>query len=458
VYFGTDADTVENATKASPEYQGQKAIGEEVFDPGKLLLETTYYWRIDEVNGVNPNSPWKGPVWSFTTGNCFVIDDFENYDAYDNQIWYTWHDGLGYGAPTTDPYFPGNGTGATVGDENTFSYTEETIVHGGGQSMPLVYDNNKQGYAYYSEVGHTLTDQRDWTEEGVSVLSLWFRGHPASVGSFTEDPAGTYTMTGAGGDIWHQADEFHYAYKMLNGAGSIEARIDSIENTHQWAKAGVMVREMLDAGSKHAFVYITPGNGVAFKRRITTDGGSYNNSQSGITAPHWVKLERDIAGNFSASHSYDGSTWEMIDNFTSTIIPMTSDANIGLALTSHYPILTCEAVFSNVKITGTVSPHWMNEDIGIISNDAEPLYVAIANNGNEPTVVYHNDPTASTIDKWTQWDIDLSKFAYHGIDLTDVDSIALGLGTRGNITIPGGSGKMYFDDFRLYRPEDIPEE
>ncbi|MFC1795245.1 LamG domain-containing protein [Planctomycetota bacterium] len=241
VYFGTDADAVANATTTSPEYKGPKALGDESYDPDMLTLNTAYYWRIDEVNGVNPDSPWAGNVWSFSTGDFFVIDDFEIYDANDNQIWYSWHDGLGYGAPGTDPYFAGNGTGAAVGDETSPSYTEETIVHGGGKSMPVTYDNNKQGYAYYSEVEHTLTDQRDWTEEGVTELSLWFRGNPASVGSFVEGPVGTYTMTGSGADIWAvngvEADEFHFAYKMLTGTGSMVAKVESIGNTNGWAKA-----------------------------------------------------------------------------------------------------------------------------------------------------------------------------------------------------------------------------
>lgn len=123
--------------------------------PDGLVNGTTYYWRIDEVNDADPNSPWKGKVWSFTTGDFFVIDDFEDYDAGENQIWYAWHDGLGYGIPGTDSYYAGNGTGAEVGDENSPSYTKETIVHGGGKSMPVSYDNNKQGYAFYSEVEHS---------------------------------------------------------------------------------------------------------------------------------------------------------------------------------------------------------------------------------------------------------------------------------------------------------------
>jgi len=53
--------------------------------------------------------------------------------------------------------------------------------------------------------------------------------------------------------------------------------------------------------------------------------------------------------------------------------------------------------------------------------------------------------------------IPLQVLADQGITLTNVDRIAIGLGTRGNMTIAGGSGKMYFDDVRLYRPREATE-
>jgi len=177
VYFGTDKDAVKNADTGSPEDKGTRDLGSESYDPGMLLWDTTYYWRVDEVNDTNPDSPWPGILWSFTTANFLVVDDFEDYDAGDNQIWYAWHDGLGYGTPGTDGYYAGNGTGSAVGDENTPSYTEETIVHGGNQSMPIFYDNS---VLLYSEVEKTLTYPRDWTEKGVTTLSIWFRGNSAN--------------------------------------------------------------------------------------------------------------------------------------------------------------------------------------------------------------------------------------------------------------------------------------
>jgi len=455
VYFGTDADAVANATKTSPEYKGPRVLGEESYDPGKLLLETPYYWRIDEVNGTNPDSPWAGNVWSFTTGDFFVIDDFEIYDANDNQIWWSWKDGLGYVAHGNEPAYPGNGTGSAVGDESTSSYTEETIVHGGLQSMPLVYDNNKQGYANYSEAELTLTAQRDWTEQGVANLSLWFRGNPASVGSFVEGPVGTYTMTGSGADIWNQSDQFHYAYKILVGTGSIVARVESIDNTNGWAKAGVMIRETLDADSKHAMMIVSAASGVSFQRRPETGGDSAADTTAAIIAPYWVKLERDLAGSFSAYSSANGSSWQKLG--VSEPIQIGTNAYIGLAVTSHDAALTCQAVFSNVSTTGNVTGQWVNQDIGIAGNDAEPLYVAVSNSTGATAVIVHDDPAAANVDTWTEWVIPLQAIADQGIILTNVDKIAIGLGTKGNMTVPCGSGKMFIDDIRLYQPRKAAE-
>jgi hypothetical protein len=166
VYFGTDEDAVKNADTGSPEYKGTRDLGAESYDPGMLEWNTTYYWRIDEANNVNPDSPWTGNVWSFTTANFLIVDDFESYNDLDpddpesNRIFNVWLDG--YDDPTN---------GSLVGYENP-PFAEQTIVHGGNQSMPLFYDNS----VGYSEATLTLTYPRDWTENGISTLTIWFRG------------------------------------------------------------------------------------------------------------------------------------------------------------------------------------------------------------------------------------------------------------------------------------------
>ncbi|MFH1718237.1 MAG: LamG domain-containing protein [Planctomycetota bacterium] len=245
VYFGTDKDAVKNATTASTEYKGNKTSGSESYDPGKLAWHSDYYWRVDAVYNTGMV---KGLVWSFTTADFFLVDDFESYNDIDppdpesNRIFDKWIDGFG----TTD-------NGALVGNDLP-PYAEQTVVHGGAQSLVYRYDNNLKT----SEATLTLVSRRDWTEEGVGKLSLWFRGDSA--------------------------------------------------------------------------------------------------------------------------------------------------------------------------------------------NAPERMFVAL----NGSAVVYHDDPAATQIGRWTRWVIDLQAFADQGVVLTNVNTITIGFGTK-NSPAAGGAGTMYFDDIRLYR-------
>jgi hypothetical protein len=461
VYFCTDQDAIANADTSNTTgiYRGR------INESGYILPETlewgqTYYWRIDEIEA--DDTVHIGPVWSFTVADYLLVDDFENYDTDDNQIWFEWKDGFGYGTPDEpNSYYAGNGTGAAVGDETTDSYTEEVMVHGTGHSLPYSYNNNKESYAKYSEAEKTLSYPRDWTEQDVAELSLWFIGFPPYVGGFTEEPAGTYTMTASGTDIWDASDQFHFAYKEISGDATIQAQVLRVGHTDDWAKAGVMIRDSLDPNSAHAMMAITPANGVWYGSRMAAGQSSTSIKDPNVSAPQWVKLERSSGGLVRAYYSADGSTWTQL---ALDAVIMKMPVYIGLALTSHNPDATCEASFTNVSFPDTnVDTEWTDQDVGILSNIPEPIYVSVSNSKGTPAVVYHDDPNATVIDTWTEWIIPLQTFANQGIDLTDVDKIAIGIGTKGNMTTPGGSGKMFFDDIRLYRqrskqkPEPVPE-
>ncbi|MBC8470382.1 MAG: LamG domain-containing protein [Planctomycetes bacterium] len=163
VYFGTDA--------ASLELKGSGNLGSESYDPGQLEWNTTYYWRVDEANNANADSPWTGPLWSFATANFLIVDDMESYNDIDegqagsNRIYLAWVDG--FDNPAIN--------GSVVGNTNP-PFAEQTIVHGGSQSMPFAYDNA----VGKSEVTLTLTSNRDWTFKGLNTLTIWFRGNTAN--------------------------------------------------------------------------------------------------------------------------------------------------------------------------------------------------------------------------------------------------------------------------------------
>ncbi len=167
VYFGADRDAVADADASDTTgiYRGRQ--GGTIYTPAEGVEwgGGPYYWRIDEYNTDATIS--KGNVWSFTVADFIWIEDFEDYNDYPpDEIFSTWIDG--YGTTT-------NGSTAGYPEPDFLAgehYLETTIVHGGGQSMPLFYENNFK----YSEATMTLVSPRDWTEEGVGVLSLWFYG------------------------------------------------------------------------------------------------------------------------------------------------------------------------------------------------------------------------------------------------------------------------------------------
>jgi hypothetical protein len=445
VYFGTVLDDVNEAGITDPRgvLVSENQDDTTYAPPGLFEFGRTYYWRVDEVNAPPEAAVNKGDLWSFTTVNFIVVDDFEDYNDYPpDEIFSTWKDG-----------YADDTNGAVVGyDEPDFDagehFVETTIVHGGEQSMPFFYDNNMK----YSEAQRPLVSGRDWTRDGVIELSLWFRGNPPYASSFDEAPLGTYTMRGSGVDIWADSDEFHFAFKQVTGAIAIIAKVESLENTDPFAKAGVMIRDTLEPGSRNAAVFITPENGVRFQYRNTAGGITERLFVEGITAPQWVKLERTAGGLVRGYYSEDGATWE---RFNLIQIRMDMPAYVGLAVTSHNTALTCEAKFSNVSFPNiSVEPQWTDQDVGMLSNAAEPMYVALSNSTGPIAAVYHDDPNAAVINTWTEWIIPLQAFADQGVDLTDIDRIAIGFGTKGDTTKPGGSGTMYFDDIRLYRPPE----
>jgi len=438
VYFGTVFDDVNQASTADPRgvLVSENQDGT-TYDPAGLLeFGQTYYWRVDEVNAPPESAINKGDIWSFTTVNFVVVDDFETYNDLDpsdplsNRIFLTWIDG--YGTTTN---------GSLIGYAAP-PFAEQSIVHSGKQSMPFTYDNDMR----YSEAQRSLTGSAsDWTREGVNSLTLWFRGYPPYVGSFVEAPPGTYTMTGSGADIWGGSDQFHFAYKELSGAAAIIAKVLSVGNTDPFAKAGVMIRDTLDANSVNVAVFITPANGVRFQYRTAPGGNTERYFTEGITAPYWVRLERSTGGLVRAFYSADGTTWE---RFSLVQVRMNMPVYIGLAVTSHNVSATCEAKFSNVSFPDiSVSPQWTDQDIGMMSNKAEPMYVIL----NGSAVVYHENPGATQIDTWTEWNINLQSFADKGANLTNINTLGIGFGDRNNPKA-GGTGTMYFDDIRLYRP------
>jgi hypothetical protein len=158
VYLSTDEQAVIDGTAPVT------IVTETSYGPLSLDLGTTYYWRVDEVNEAETPITLEGDLWSFTTTDHLIVDDFESYNDLDpaepesNRIFNVWIDGYGIAI-----------NGSLVGYEVP-PFCERTIVHSGGQSMPFFYSNT--GGAAYSEAELTLTPAQNWTEAQVQTLAV----------------------------------------------------------------------------------------------------------------------------------------------------------------------------------------------------------------------------------------------------------------------------------------------
>jgi hypothetical protein len=153
-------------------------------------------------------------------------------------------------------------------------------------------------------------------------------------------------LQGSGADIWGAADAFAFHNVTWTLDGSVTTRVQSVENTHAWAKAGVMFRETLTPGSKHVMLIVSPGKGIAMQYRGATGGASANVALQPGAAPEWLRLTR--AGNtFTGAASDDGATWRTIGSIT---IPMHGDTYAGLPVTSHNNSTLATAVFDQFGV------------------------------------------------------------------------------------------------------------
>ncbi len=154
-------------------------------------------------------------------------------------------------------------------------------------------------------------------------------------------------VEGSGADIWGTADAFRYVYQPWSGDGTITVHVASLENTNAWTKAGVMFRESLAPGAKHAMAIVSPLRGIAMQYRAETGGVSANAGARAGAAPQWLRLQR--AGNtFTGSTSEDGVTWQTIGT---TSIAMNADILVGLPVTSHNNTTLASAAFDSVDVT-----------------------------------------------------------------------------------------------------------
>ncbi|MGE3518957.1 MAG: phospholipase D-like domain-containing protein [Vicinamibacterales bacterium] len=182
-----------------------------------------------------------------------------------------------------------------------------------------------------------------WTHQDVGSTGL------AGNASYS---SGTFTVSGAGADIWGSSDGFHYVSQPSSGDVEIVARVAAIQNTHAWAKAGVMLRQSLTAGSAHVILDVTPSGSVEFMTRTSTGAATTFLASATQPAPAWLRLSRS-GSTVTAAISSNGSAWTTLGSTTTT---MPSSAQIGLIVTSHSTSTLNTSTFDNVTVSTSSTP------------------------------------------------------------------------------------------------------
>ena len=165
VYLSTDEQAIVDGSVPAV------TVNNANYGPLSLDLEGTYYWQVEEVNNNEATQVWKSDIWSFSTQEYIIVDDFESYndivegEVGSNLVYSTWTDG-----------YENSANGSTIG-YLTVPSLETTIFHSGIQSVPIGYDNTTAGSSEVTVNPAELTIGQDWTKGVPETLVLWFYGN-----------------------------------------------------------------------------------------------------------------------------------------------------------------------------------------------------------------------------------------------------------------------------------------
>jgi len=447
VYLGDDFDQVADGAEGT--FRGNQITTFYVAGfpgfayPDGLVPGTTYYWRIDEVNEADPNSPWKGDVWSFSIPpkTAYNPDPADGAEVAETAVTLSWTSG--FGAKLHTVYFGEDYdevNNATVGvPTGTATYSPGTL---------------EREKVYYWRV-----DEFDGL--GTYKGDVWTFTTPGAVGN--PQPAnGAVDVAMATTLSWTSADNAasHQVYLGPDKQAVRNADTGSPEYTGPKALGA----ESHDPG------LLEPDATYYWRVDEVYDGNPLKGPVWSFTAGDYLLVDdfesytdNDADGEAIWQHWIDG--FGVADNGAQVgyLMPPYAEPTIVHGGSQSMPLLYVNeggVQNSEAALTLTAPRDWTTAGVGQLSlwfqgdsaNAVEPLYVAISNTAGTPAVVAHDDPSAATATVWMEWRIPLQAFADQGINLTNVDKIAVGLGSRAGMASAGGSGTIYVDDIRLYRP------
>ncbi|MBN2314677.1 MAG: hypothetical protein JXM79_12170 [Sedimentisphaerales bacterium] len=408
--------------------------------PDGLVPGTTYYWRIDEVNDVDPNSPWKGDVWSFSIPpkTAYDPDPANGADSVATDARLSWTPG--FGAKLHTVY---------LGDDlETIANATVGISSGPASYTPGSLEQEKVYYWRIDEFDGLGTYKGDvW-----AFATLGAVGNPQPANGATDMGMATILS-------WTPADNAtsHQVYLGLDKDTVRSADTGSPEYKGSKALGG----ESYDPG------LLEPGTTYYWRVDAVYNGNPVKGLVWSFTVGDYILIE-DFE-SYTDDDPNNEAIWQTwIDGFgvadngaqVGNLIPPYCELTIVHGGSQSMPLLyTNEAGVTNSEASLTLAAlrDWTQAGVAELSlwfrgtsgNAVEPLYVAVYNSVGVPGIITHDDPSAATVRSWVQWRVPLQAFAVQGINLTSVDKIAIGLGSKGGVAA-GGTGTVYIDDIRLY--------
>jgi hypothetical protein len=449
VYLGDNYSVVEQATRDSDVFRGNQMTDFYVAGfpgfafPEGLVPGTTYYWRIDEVNDLNPESPWKGDVWSFSIPpkTAYHPVPADGTGLANTTVTLSWTPG--YGAKLHTVFLGDNFdevSNATMG-----------IPTGSPSYTPSSLELEK---VYYWRV-----DQFDGLETYKG--DVWTFTTPGAVGN-PQPATGATNVPMAPILSWTSADNAT-SHQVYFGVDKDTVRsADTSSPEYKGSKA--LGSENYDPG------LLDLGTTYYWRIDEVYGGNPVKGPVWSFTVGDYILIE-DFE-SFTDNDADGQAIWQTwIDGFGVTdngaqvgyLLPPYAEQTIVHGGNQSMPLIyTNEAGVANSEAARTLTTlrDWTIVGVeklslwtrGDSANAPESLYVAISNSTGAPGIVAHDDLSAATSTAWSLWRISLQTFADQGINLENVDKIAIGLGSQSGITSAGGTGTMYIDDIRLYRP------
>ena len=197
-----------------------------------------------------------------------------------------------------------------------------------------------------SATTNTLPVPTGWTDKDI--------GSVGSAGN-ADYANGAFTARGSGADVWNKIDAFNFCYKAVSGSGTLAARISGVQNTSTSAKAGVMFRESMAVGSRYAFISVSPGSGIKFEYRSSTNGTARSAATTAGSAPVYLQLTRSNS-TFKAYYSADGTNWTQLGATAGVTVSMATSAYEGLAVCAATNSALNAATFDHVTAPGYLPP------------------------------------------------------------------------------------------------------